>query len=504
MVGRDRCTRRFACDSAVPILKSCLLTALSVLIGLCLAEAVSWPKCAECAWVALASFFCIAIAAKRHEALFFGLVTGIAYWASLLGWATLVDGQVSGQRLIAGGAVATTFAVWFSLQAYAASVTRHQPLALSAAMLATLWGAGEIVRGAAMPYGDLGASQSETSLRFVLGILGSPGVSAILTGASYCLARTLICVPCTRRETRAALGFATALVLSSSPWPRSNVMSAQHSHQVAVIRADKLDRRSLKEALQSVELQTRASRVSITIFPEAATRLPLSWQDVVMLSERARILHGPIMIGTMIPEPAGLANGVVMVGGDGSVRTYEKRRLVPFGEAVPSLWGLGRLFKLPYAGYIAGRDSATWHMKDLAVSPLICFEIAFRDLARRAVLEGANAIVVPVNDTWFSGERGESIQNTAATVQAMSLGIDVLMASVRTQPVVYHSDGTQEMSRSSRNRIARLTLEPPQPTLYRTVGDTPIILSAIVIVLLQIIRCCGALWAMRAMQQAEA
>jgi len=95
-------------------------------------------------------------------------------------------------------------------------------------------------------------------------------------------------------------------------------------------------------------------------------------------------------------------------------RSYDKTRLVPFGEYVPLS------IPLPFIEYftqglefIAGTDEAPLVSGDLALGALICYEAIFPDLARKRVASGANLLVNISNDAWFG--------RTAAPVQHLHL-----------------------------------------------------------------------------------
>jgi apolipoprotein N-acyltransferase len=100
--------------------------------------------------------------------------------------------------------------------------------------------------------------------------------------------------------------------------------------------------------------------------------------------------------------------------GSGTLETYEKLHLVPFGEYVPALLGFledmmmdvgsgifvpgeeVRLFDIP----VRGEDGERTVVK---AATLICLESNFPSLVSRFVTKGADLIVVVANDEWYDG-----------------------------------------------------------------------------------------------------
>jgi apolipoprotein N-acyltransferase len=138
----------------------------------------------------------------------------------------------------------------------------------------------------------------------------------------------------------------------------------------------------------------------------------------------------PILLGSIGIEPAtapGAAtrwiNGVFLVDPVSGLNPeyYVKRHLVPFGEYVPFRSLLGWLEKVvPVGGDFQPGDSVRpllVNTRDttLAISPLICYEDTYPQLARASVKARNDLFVVQTNNGWF-GEGGAAEQHAAHSV----------------------------------------------------------------------------------------
>lgn len=101
-------------------------------------------------------------------------------------------------------------------------------------------------------------------------------------------------------------------------------------------------------------------------------------------------------------------NRVMLLGPDGfELGTYDKEQLVPFGESIP------KGIYIPYAseflqgfGFSRGKNSGPLVTGPFALGPLICYEVAFTELAQRRADYGANLLVTVSNDAWFGKSAG--------------------------------------------------------------------------------------------------
>ena len=102
-------------------------------------------------------------------------------------------------------------------------------------------------------------------------------------------------------------------------------------------------------------------------------------------------------------------NALDLVTPEGSVGTYHKRRLTPFGEKLPGEdvfpW-LSSLFP-GFHRYQAGMVARVFPLKPgVIVLPLICYEAVFPKLVKEGLDLGGNLMMVPANDSWMDNPIG--------------------------------------------------------------------------------------------------
>jgi len=92
----------------------------------------------------------------------------------------------------------------------------------------------------------------------------------------------------------------------------------------------------------------------------------------------------------------------------GRLAKYEKRHLLPFGEALPLAWRYRWLQKVDFgqANFQPGTRHEPIDEGRFTFTPLICFESVFPYLCRRGVLAGSEMFVNITNDGWFSDTPG--------------------------------------------------------------------------------------------------
>ncbi|MCX7794125.1 MAG: apolipoprotein N-acyltransferase [Thermodesulfovibrionales bacterium] len=129
-------------------------------------------------------------------------------------------------------------------------------------------------------------------------------------------------------------------------------------------------------------------------------------------------------------------NGAILLGKDGKVTyTYDKIHLVPFGEYVPLRSVLFFIDKITVGigDYRPGKDIKKAILPSGTFSTLICYEIIFPGLVRKAFKEGGDFIVNITNDAWFGRTSGpyqhfsmavfRAIENRKPVIRAANTGI---------------------------------------------------------------------------------
>ncbi|MDM7926923.1 MAG: apolipoprotein N-acyltransferase [bacterium] len=116
--------------------------------------------------------------------------------------------------------------------------------------------------------------------------------------------------------------------------------------------------------------------------------------------------------------------------GSWDIDRYCKMRLVPFSERVPWVDRVPALRRLAFrvrsdmGDYTAGDSTGVFVMtlrdgRSVRLSPLICFESVFPDLAARCAAAGAEMLVVITNDGWFGDTSGPRQHAAIASLRAV-------------------------------------------------------------------------------------
>lgn len=171
---------------------------------------------------------------------------------------------------------------------------------------------------------------------------------------------------------------------------------------------------SLKWSPQHLELSLKrytsltqkSWQSDVIIWPETAIPLPSTMLTHLFyqLTNDALKHHSSIVMGALVPanNTNHYYNGLVTLGNANG--EYDKRRLVPFGEYLPNIVFLNRLyryFNIPSPGLTPGpAQQHSVAIQKIPFSPFICYEIAFPTQVR-SFSRNTDFIVTISDDAWF-------------------------------------------------------------------------------------------------------
>ena len=164
-----------------------------------------------------------------------------------------------------------------------------------------------------------------------------------------------------------------------------------------------------------------------------------------------------ILTGTLRETDKGFYNSATLVSNEGKlVDSYDKIRLVPFGEFIPfrkSLSWIRNIINRPIGEFERGTDFKVFRFRVIDTvksskgiqktteffkfSVLICYEDIFPELARKFVQNGAKFLVNITNDAWFGktsapyqhmqGSIFRAIENRVPVVRAANTGVSCII-----------------------------------------------------------------------------
>jgi apolipoprotein N-acyltransferase len=333
---------------------------------------------------------------------------------------------------------------------------RPAPARLAAAMVLvpSAFVAGEALRsweGLGGPWGLLGASQwNAPALLSVAAIGGIWGLSFLLVAVNVAVAAAAgPRVPAATRAAAAAAAVALPLAalafwsLRPGPAPAGAATVAfVQPGVVGPVEARFRESERLSRGLPA------GARPDLVVWGESSVgRDPAANPgDVTRLAAVARGAGGPVLAGVDAERAGdgGIYKSALLVGPAGVLGSYDKLRLVPFGEYVPLRPLLGWVTRLTDAAQVdrhRGARLAVLDAGELAVGPLVCFESAFPDLARSLAAGGARVVVVQTADTTFQGSWGLDQHASLSAVRAVEAGRPVLQAALSGTSAAFDARG---------------------------------------------------------------
>jgi apolipoprotein N-acyltransferase len=202
-----------------------------------------------------------------------------------------------------------------------------------------------------------------------------------------------------------------------------------------------------------------AGELDVVLWPENGSDLdPQTAPDVARdLDAAAAAVGAPILVGAQeFPETGGRYNvALLWQAGSGVIGRYAKQHPAPFGEYIP-MRSFVRLLSdqvdrvttdmipgvnPPYVD-VPSRLGQGLGQGYYRMGTIICFEVAYDEIIRDAVVRGAQVLVIPTNNASF-GFTAESTQQLAMSrMQAITTGRAAVQISTVGVSGVITPDGT--------------------------------------------------------------
>ncbi|MCV6626262.1 MAG: apolipoprotein N-acyltransferase [Cellvibrionaceae bacterium] len=278
------------------------------------------------------------------------------------------------------------------------------------------------------------------------------------------------------------------LVAALLPWPSGPLLQIDWAKpqgqaikvgmvQPNIPQALKWDKRFLLPTMERYQsMSEQLWDQDWVVWPEAA--IPLPWHRAEEfyrpLAAKAAATNTTLITGSLVKTNGIYHNGALALGlGEGR---YFKRRLVPFGEYVPlerQLRGLISFFNMPtsiikpgpsdHSRIFAHQPGAAG---PLGLSPLICYEIAYPNLARAKGAEHP-VLLTQSNDAWFGSSIGPLQHMQIARMRALENQRYLIRATNTGVSAIVEPDGQLQV-RSEQFKQQVLTGQ-----VHTMVGSTP-------------------------------
>jgi apolipoprotein N-acyltransferase len=443
-------------------LRWALLTALAggLLLAAAFAPADVWPLAAVGP-----ALLAVALRGRSARASFcIGLVFGVAFFFPLLAWVLNV-------AWFAWVALAGAEAVIFGVLAIGQRLLLRLPCWPVA--VAGWWVAAEALRDrwpwGGFPWGRLAMSQAGAPTEGWAAVGGAPLLTFVVALVGATLAWLVLTVIARPGRTRTALAAATfaltvGVAVSAAALPLDPVPKGSPTTEVAAIQGDVPRQRSL--AAQINDTMVTANHAAATlklaqqvhsgqkpapdlvIWPENSTDIDPDLYPPVYdeISAAVAAIDRPLLVGAVLQNPLRNA-GQLWLPGRGPVAAYVKRQLVPFGEYIPFRGIISKitsLTQLQPVNFTPGHRNVVFHIGQIRLGDVICYEIGFDGLVRSDVADGANLLTMQTNDATFEwdGQTGETGQQLAmARIRAVEHDRAVIVASTTGYSAIIAPDG---------------------------------------------------------------
>jgi len=328
-------------------------------------------------------------------------------------------------------------------------------VAAAMVLLPSVFVLGEVVRSwdaLGGPWALLGASQWNDLPILSLASLGGVWlVSLVLMAVNVGVAVAV--GPRVPPTVRAGAALATcALLLGSLAWSavRPAPVSDGRTLRVGQVQPGKIDPVGPRfTASEAASLGLAGSHPDLIVWSESSVgRDPTTNPGDVAALRRVVQATGADVLANVDARrrSGGIYKSSLLVGPGGPIASYDKIRLVPFGEYIPTRPLLGWVARFTQAA-AQNRHHGTrlelMRSGPVRFGPLICFESAFPDMSRNLARMGADLIVVQSATTTFQSTWGPQQHGALAAVRAVESGRPVVQASIAGPSVAFDPQGRQ-------------------------------------------------------------
>lgn len=378
----------------------------------------------------------------------------------------------------------------------------------------------------AVPFAQIGYSQTSTPLSVFAAYVGSFGVTFVvmLLGAyiAYAVSR------------RRAAPLAIVVVIIAAGWYAAyNAWPARHAAppalRVAAVQGNiaqtiKWNKETLPRSVERYTALTKALaplHPQLVVWPETVITTDLDDQayfwnlPALAPDERkavqaylstgsrlraqfaylARSLRTTLVVGSLDRHygPEGLKeyNALYTYGPNGLLlNVYDKRQLVPFAESLPAPAIFGWIPDAALIGRFGhGMQNTVIPVNGMRFAPLICWESAFPDLIHAQIENGAQFLVIPTDDAWFGKSSGTYQHAQIAQMRAIESGEWVLQsASTGISGIISPSGVWTEATQLDKQAVVVGNIGLPPGSLFARIGPNPVIyaLAALYVLVLLI------------------
>lgn len=347
------------------------------------------------------------------------------------------------------------------------------------------------------PWLFVGYSQTEQWLFSYAPIIGTFGISFILALSAACLSYTL-------QKRQGYLLLLLPALLWLCAWPLSQITWTQPvadkaPYSVAMVQGNvaldikwepEFKRPNMNYYFKEVE---KLAGTDIILLPETAIteyeHRSGDWfyaVDQILRPAESALITGIPSIGWDSDKNVHIYNSLSSAGlASGS---YNKHKLVPFGEFIPfekELRGFLDLFDIPMTSFSSGMpNQSPMIAKDAALQPFICYEVMYPDYVTQTSV-GSDILITVSNDAWFGRSIGPLQHVQMAQMRAKETGRYFLRSTNTGLTAIINEQGKiiHSIPRFEQGVLHGQAVAMQGATPVMRFGTLPIILFSFIILL---------------------
>lgn len=380
-------------------------------------------------------------------------------------------------------------------QRYIAKSLIGSSLGFAATLLLAEWFRGWFLTG--FPWLFVGYSQVDAPLAGWAPIIGTLGLGFLLALTAAILSLSLqkrchwlwLSVPLCL--------FALGPWLNTIPWTHT---ISKKAYSVALVQGnipleEKWDPAFKQPIMQHyLEAIEQLKGTDIIVLPETAipeyihrARAWLNTADKALEGSNSALITG-IIRADFNDQQYQLYNTMTTAGM--AFGTYDKQKLVPFGEYVPFEQWLRAILDFPMSSFARGEaQQQALQAQDLAVQPYICYEIAYPDFVSSSA-QSSDLLLTVSNDLWFGRSIGPLQHLQIARMRALETGRYLLRATNNgVTAVIDHKGKIIEQIPSFEQGILKSEVYPMQGlTPVMQYGTLPSVIFSFLLLAFSLIR----------------
>ena len=298
------------------------------------------------------------------------------------------------------------------------------------------------------PWGLLGASQWRTPPLLASAALGGVWLVSFLIVAANVGVTGLVEAPVWRTKVTAAVVVAAAVAVGPIWFALEPPPRGAATLSVAVVQAGVVPN-SAQRLSDEVAATDRlpSGRFGLVVWGESSVGFDLFTRPDLQreLEAVAGRVGANLLVNVDAASPSGaIRKTAALLDAHAILGTYQKMRLVPFGEYIPMRPLLGWLDSFTKAAAVnrdRGKQIVVMRDSNLSFATLICFESAFPDMSRTAANRGAQLLVFQSATTTFQGSWAPDQHASLAAVRAAETGRPALQATLSGTTAAFDAQG---------------------------------------------------------------